>query len=132
MTKFTGEYPPDWPAIARKVKEDADWRCVRCGHPHDPTTGHTLTVHHLDNNKSNVAWWNLPALCQRCHLQIQGKVVMERAWILPHSAWFKPFVAGYYASVNGLPDDRESIMARTDELIAIGQGFMQVCERRNE
>lgn len=81
-----------------------------------------MTIHHADNNKSNCAWHNLLCLCQKCHLQIQGKVIMERQWILPHSEWFKPYVAGYYASVNGLPSDRESVLARIDELIAIGQG----------
>jgi hypothetical protein len=80
-----------------------------------------LTVHHLDMSPANCAWWNLAALCQRCHLCIQSKVVLERAWYLPHSEWFKPFVAGYYAFVNGLPSDRYSVLARVDELIEIGQ-----------
>lgn len=122
MNTFTGEYPPDWPAIARQVKEDADWCCVRCGHQHEPKAGYTLTVHHLDNNKSNVRWHNLAALCQRCHLQIQAKVVMRRPWFLPHSDWFKPYVAGYYAFVYGEPDDKPSVLGRVDELIEMGQG----------
>lgn len=58
-----------------------------------------LTVHHADGDKSNVRWWNLLSLCQRCHLEIQSKVVMERVYIHEHSEWFKPFVAGYYAFV---------------------------------
>lgn len=33
-----------------------------------------LTVHHLDGDKLNCRWWNLAALCQRCHLSIQGRV----------------------------------------------------------
>ena len=56
-----------------------------------------LTVHHLDGNKANCRWFNLCALCQRCHLAIQGKVVMERAFIFEHSGWFKPYAAGWYA-----------------------------------
>lgn len=123
MSRFTGAYPPEWPAIARQVKEDANWCCVRCGHPHDPATGHTLTVHHLDNNKSNVRWHNLVALCQKCHLKIQAKVIMHRPWYLPHSEWFRPYVAGYYAHINGLPDDKASVLARVDELLEIGQGL---------
>lgn len=121
MSRFSGTYPADWPAIAKRVKDDANWCCVRCGHAHEPKAGYTLTVHHLDNNKSNTKWYNLAALCQKCHLQIQSKVVMERTWFLPHSEWFKPFVAGYYAAVHGLPSDQESVMARVDELIQIGQ-----------
>ena len=30
-----------------------------------------LTVHHLDSNKWNLLPWNLAALCQRCHYQVQ-------------------------------------------------------------
>lgn len=77
-----------------------------------------LTVHHLDGDKSNCLWWNLAALCQRCHLTIQGRVVMERAFILEHSDWFKPYAAGFYA-VKYLDEDltREETMARLDELL---------------
>lgn len=121
MSKFTGEYPDNWKAIARQVKDDAGWKCVRCKHPHDPPSGHTLTVHHLDNLKSNVQWFNLAALCQKCHLVIQGKVIMHRAWYLPHSAWFRPYAAGFYASLHGLPTDRDSVLEHIDELLAIGQ-----------
>src|SRR4051794_10918510 len=39
-----------------------------------------LTVHHLNGDKFDCRWWNLVALCQRCHLQIQGKVQMARVW----------------------------------------------------
>lgn len=47
---------------------------------------------------------------------------MERVWYLPHSEWFRPFVAGYYAFHNGLPDDREFVENYTDSLILLGQG----------
>lgn len=90
-------YPDNWKEIATAVKDAADWRCVRCGHRHDPQAGYTLTVHHLDIDPSNCAWWNIPALCQRCHLTIQSKVVMEREYMFPHSEWFKPYVYAYYA-----------------------------------
>lgn len=121
MSRFKGEYTPEWATIAARVKDEAGWRCVRCGHPHEPASGHTLTVHHLDNDKSNMRWHNLAPLCQKCHLVIQGKVIMERQWILPHSTWFRPFAAGYYAHCQGLPDDREYVMAHMDELLKIGQ-----------
>lgn len=118
----TGEYPPDWPQIAQHIKEIADWKCVRCGHKHDAKTGYVLTVHHLDLNPANCAWWNIPALCQRCHLTIQAKVVMEQYWAFEHSEWFQPYVAGYYAHLNGQPDDREYVMAHLDELLELGRG----------
>lgn len=121
-----GDYPPDWKEIADRVKTEAGWMCIRCGHPHDYVTGHVLTVHHLDLNPSNCRWWNLAALCQKCHLTIQAKVIMERTWMLPHSEWFKPYVAGYYAFHNGLPDDRDSVVPKIDELIAIGQGVLSL------
>lgn len=55
------------------------------------------TVHHLDGNKANCQWWNLLALCQRCHLTIQSRVNPEQPYYLEHSAWFQPYVAGFYA-----------------------------------
>lgn len=56
-----------------------------------------LTVHHLDGDKGNDAWWNTLALCQRCHLQIQGKVDPRVPWFLEHSPWFRVYAAGFYA-----------------------------------
>lgn len=120
---FPGKYPKDWPSIAKRTKDDAGWKCVRCGHVHE--LGHVLTVHHLDGNKSNCEWWNLAALCQQCHLHIQAKVVMERTWMFDHSEWFKPYVAGYYAAQLGRPTDRDYVMQNLDALIATGQGRAQ-------
>ncbi len=98
------KYPDDWNEIAKAVKDEAEWKCVRCHHPHNPLEGYTLTVHHLDINPNNCAWWNIPALCQRCHLSIQSKVVMERLYMFDHSTWFKPYLAGYYAKQIGWID----------------------------
>ncbi len=135
--KSIGQYPADWDDIAEIVKKKADWKCVRCTHEHDIPNGFMLTVHHLDLNKSNCAWWNIPALCQRCHLSIQGKVIMERAWMFDHTAWFVPFVAGFYAAryarFNGLvvPTNyaksiqyftHDFLMANAKAFIEYGQG----------
>jgi hypothetical protein len=80
----------------------------------------TLTVHHLNGDKFDCRWWNLVALCQRCHLQIQGKVQMARVWPWEHSDWFKPYAAGYYAfAYLGEDLSREEVMARLDELLAL-------------
>lgn len=77
-----------------------------------------LTVHHLDGDKANCRWWNLASLCQRCHLTIQGRVVMARIWPWEHSDWFKPYVAGYYAHVYLKEDlSREEVATRLDELL---------------
>jgi hypothetical protein len=79
-----------------------------------------LTVHHLDGDKGNCRWWNLAALCQRCHLTIQGRVVMERAFIFEHSEWFKPYAAGWYAwKYLGEEIGRDEALARQDELLAL-------------
>lgn len=116
VRRSTGVYPVEWPAIADRVKAEAGWACVRCGHPHEPETGHTLTVHHLDIDPSNNRWWNLLPLCQRCHLRIQGRVDLRRPWVmLPHSEWFKPFVAGYYAwRYLGADLTRDTVMSDLD------------------
>ena len=68
-------YPDDWSAIAKRIKDAAGWRCEHCGHEHDPATGHTLTVHHLDGDPANCADDNLVALCQKCHLHIQATYI---------------------------------------------------------
>lgn len=122
--KSTGEYPPNWKEIAAEVKELAGWRCIRCNHKHDPESGYCLTVHHLDINPANCEWWNLAALCQKCHLQIQAKVVMERPYMFEHSEWFKPYAAGYYAKRNGLPTDKAYVMAHLSELLGLGSGLL--------
>lgn len=95
-------YPPDWPVIAKRIKDAAEWMCERCKHPHEVETAHVLTVHHLDGNKANCADWNLAALCQRCHLTIPGWVRMEQmffAELLDVSEWFQPHLEGYLASL---------------------------------
>ena len=82
-------YPPDWPEIARAVKEAAGWRCLLCGHPHDPATGYTLTVHHRDGAPSNCDPENLRALCQRCHL-------LAQAWLRRYgSPLGRPMLPGF-------------------------------------
>ena len=140
-------YPPEWHAtIKHAVREEAGHRCVRCGHPYVKGAGRwspcdgacqhegptrlvpggreaewrILTVHHLNGVKYDCRWWNLVSLCQRCHLRVQRVVVMDRVWPWPHSEWFKPYVAGYYASVY-LEEEltRAEAEARLDELLAL-------------
>lgn len=62
-------YPENWDKIAKDLKEKAGWKCTKCGHPHDPKAGYTLTVHHIDRNPSNSDPENLLVVCQRCHLR---------------------------------------------------------------
>jgi hypothetical protein len=79
-----------------------------------------LTVHHLNGIKHDCRWWNLVALCQRCHLSIQRRVLMERVYPLEHTEWFKPYAAGWYASAYlGEELSREETMGRLDELLAL-------------
>ena len=112
-----GEYPENWKEIADQVKDEAGWCCIRCGHEHDPPAGYCLTVHHLDMNPSNCEWWNLVALCQRCHLQVQAKVVMSRIWMFEHSGWFKPYVAGYYANLLHWHESKDWVKDNCDLII---------------
>jgi len=107
--KSKAEYPPGWPEIARRVKQRAAWACVRCGHPHAPEVGRCLTVHHLDMDPSNNRWWNTVALCQACHLSIQGRVDMDQEYLFSHSEWFRPYVAGRDAFRAGEIDDEDLI-----------------------
>jgi hypothetical protein len=101
------DYPPNWPEIALKVKAAADWRCVRCRHPHerpgfavacDDRCRHekdckqrVLTVHHLDGDKANCDWWNLAALCQVCHLHVQATYHPDQMHLLEMESWLTPY-----------------------------------------
>lgn len=140
---FSGKYPDTWQEIASQCKDAASWRCVRCGHPHSTPSNpvpcddqcdierhggklndgrqRVLTVHHLDGDKSNCEWWNMAALCQVCHLVIQAKVIMERPFLMfPHSEWFVPYVAGYYAwHYLGQNISRDEAINRAGELLAL-------------
>jgi hypothetical protein len=170
-------YPRAWhdlgdgKGVKHLVREQAEHRCVRCGHPYEcgksnpewsrcdrfcvhsgpirwqrwdddvwvyePKRGprevqddgiveaarRVLTVHHLrlgHDHKRDLRWWNLAALCQRCHLQIQGKVQLERVWPHEHSVWFRIYAAGWYAwSYLGEDLTRDETLGRLDELLAL-------------
>lgn len=141
-----GRYPDGWPAIAARVKDAASWRCIRCNHPHDPqgvipcdalcthpngaqlraATGlplrRSLTVHHLTGDKSDSRWWNLLALCQACHLSVQARVIPERPWLWEHTAWFRPYVAGFYAwYYGGLDITRQEAERHAERYLTLGQ-----------
>lgn len=125
--RFRNDYSGDWETIAREVKEDAGWKCVRCGESHSREGWRILTVHHLDGDKANNRWWNLLALCQRCHLSIQSRVIPERPWLLDHSPWFIPFVCGFYAHYYAGTDiTREEAAADPDRWLALGQPWREV------
>jgi 5-methylcytosine-specific restriction endonuclease McrA len=87
MSYNMNAYPPDWDEIALAIKQQAGWRCEHCGHLHDPASGYCLTVHHLDGDKSNCAFENLVALCQRCHLHIQGLWRPGQGWLFGAPVW---------------------------------------------
>jgi 5-methylcytosine-specific restriction endonuclease McrA len=95
-------YPEDWQKISKRIKDQTGWKCECCGHPDDKPSGHVLMAHHLDGNPQNCEDWNLAALCESCHLNIQGRIKMDQLFflnVMPISNWFKPHYDGYLASV---------------------------------
>lgn len=117
MRRFVNDYNDDGQAKRREARERAGNKCIRCGSPSVP--GRILTTHHFDGDKANDAWWNLLALCQVCHLQIQAKVDPHQPYMFEHSAWLKPFVAGFYArKYEGREVTRAEAEARLEELLA--------------
>jgi hypothetical protein len=79
-----------------------------------------LTVHHLNGRKHDLRWWNLIAACQRCHLWLQGTVVMERVYPWEHDHYFKPHAAGWYAyAYLGENLNKMQTMRRLDELLSL-------------
>jgi hypothetical protein len=113
-------YNPDGKEKRREAREAAGNKCIRCGHPNTRKSWHVLTTHHFDGNKANDAWWNLLALCQRCHLSVQNRVKPALPFFLEHSEWLKPYVAGFYAwKYEGRMVTREEAEARLPELLAL-------------
>lgn len=92
--RLSDKYPANWSTIANTIKKQARWHCEHCRHPHDPPTGHTLTVHHVNGIKADCTYNNLVALCQRCHLRIQ-------AAFLPNQT-VMPFAKELWMSKRGL------------------------------
>ena len=109
---MTNDYPEYWPLVAVLIKALASWRCEHCGRPHDPPSGYTLTVHHLDGDKANCTYTNLVALCQRCHLRIQAAYLPGQLFFGDAPAW---------ARVRGL-DKPWDVQAR--EMIDFATGLL--------
>ena len=102
---------PNWADIANQIKEKARWKCERCGHSHQPEMGYTLTVHHLDGHPANCADWNLAALCQRCHLKVQARILnIIQLWLLESEDWLIPHYQGMRESKleSTLPDSENN------------------------
>lgn len=117
MRRFTNDYNHDGKAKREQARKQAGYRCIRCGSPSIP--GRILTTHHFDGDKSNDAWWNLLALCQVCHLQVQAKVDPHVPYMFKHAEWLKPFVAGFYAhKYEGRDITREEAEKRIEELLS--------------
>lgn len=70
-----GGYPDNWREVAQAIKDLAGWHCEKCGHHHNPRAGYMLGVHHIDGDKGNNLDTNLIALCQRCHLRAQARLI---------------------------------------------------------
>lgn len=112
MTSFSGRYADNWRDIAEQTKRDAGYACVRCGHPHNPKAGRTLTVHHFDGDKANNRPWNLMALCQACHLSVQARVDPRTALMFDPRRWAMPYIAGMYEDGQHSPPPPGYCLAR--------------------
>lgn len=73
------KYCSDWKLRSRFIRfYRANNRCEVCGAKNyrtHPETGSKviLTVAHLDHDISNNSFFNLKAMCQRCHLKYDAK-----------------------------------------------------------
>lgn len=75
MPMEKARYPADWKEIAFRIKENAEWKCQKCGKqcrkPGEPFDTHrnTLTVAHLNHTPEDMRPDNLMAMCAPCHLR---------------------------------------------------------------
>lgn len=49
---------------------------------------------------------------------------MARPWFLPHSDWFKPYAAGYYAAQYGYSDEKTYVLENLEYFLALGRNFI--------
>jgi hypothetical protein len=88
-------YPVDWPAIARAVKESAGFRCQQCDkqcrRPGEMHLGwqYELTVAHLDHGYEAAAT-TVAALCIRCHFAYDA----PRVWVARRRALCRRLLRG--------------------------------------
>ncbi len=85
MPSRHNRYPPDWKEIATAIKNNANWRCRKCGmqciKPGDDTLhltpsermARTLTVHHSNYVPEDNRPENLIPLCTGCHLSYHNR-----------------------------------------------------------
>jgi 5-methylcytosine-specific restriction endonuclease McrA len=85
MPMDRSKYPANWVEIAETIKDQAGWKCEKCGlqcrFPNEQFDTHkrTLTVAHINHVEMDCSPQNLVALCPRCHLAYdQTRKVMQR------------------------------------------------------
>jgi hypothetical protein len=95
------QYPKEWPAISRRIRDRSNGRCEchgECGlHPGrrcEEQNGRTakwakgvivLTVAHLNHDGMDCRDENLKAMCQRCHLRYDQDLHQRNARVTRRS-----------------------------------------------
>ena len=94
-TEHRTEYPARWGRMSRWVRTRAGWRCELCEVKNGPPP-YVLTVHHLDGDKWNLLPWNLAALCQRCHSDVQWTIDFYQVNLTGvYPGWLRAHVEAY-------------------------------------
>lgn len=68
------DYSHDWKSICRQIKDRDKWTCQFCSKT-KKRWGHSLHVHHIDEDKTNNDFNNLISLCSECHAQSHNNEV---------------------------------------------------------
>lgn len=63
------EYSKNWPEISRRIRENANWKCKKCGLDCRGQK-HNLHVHHVNRLRSDNRDENLWVLCKWCHQEV--------------------------------------------------------------
>lgn len=61
-------YSNDWNKIAKKAKQQVNWKCEQCDINFTQDKGY-LHCHHIDANRANNLLTNLKVLCIKCHAE---------------------------------------------------------------
>jgi predicted HNH restriction endonuclease len=61
-------YPKNWTELSIQTRENANWKCEKCGAKHENVKGKRIQTHHQNYDPSDSTTKNLIALCPPCHL----------------------------------------------------------------
>lgn len=111
-----------WGCIKRSTEIDGSWHFYTDDYRFNALLGHPDQLIRTGSRSAveiNISTYNDMPMAKgiMATYQIQAKVFMRRPYMFAHSEWFKPYVAGYYAHLRGLNEDKTYVLSNIDGLL---------------